>query len=82
MTVTLELDRDASIVIFELLSKHNEGAGSSLTLSPTDECAFDQLLGSLESTLVEPFSAEYREVVERARASLLQRFGGAAKRVD
>ena len=76
MTVTLELDRDAAIVIFELLSKHNEGAGSSLTLTPADGCAFDQLLGSLESTLVEPFSAEYSETVERARASLLQRFGG------
>jgi hypothetical protein len=75
MTVTLELDRDAAIVIFELLSKHNESAGSSLTLSPADECALDQLLGSLEPKLVEPFSPDYRETVERARASLLKRFG-------
>lgn len=76
MTVTLELDRDAAIVIFELLSKHHEGTGAPLTLSFADECAFDQLLGCLERTLVEPLSADYRETLERARASLLERFGG------
>lgn len=76
MTVTLELDHDAAIVIFELLSRHNEGTSSSLALSPADECALDQLLGCLESKLVEPFASNYGELVERARASLLQRFGG------
>lgn len=77
MTVTLELDHDAAIVIFELLSKNSEGAGSSLALSPADECALDQLLGCLERKLVEPFSSNYVEAVERARASLLRRFGGS-----
>jgi len=77
MTVTLELDHDAAIVIFELLSKNSEGAGSSLALSPADECALDQLLGCLEKTLVEPFSSEYGKIVGQARASLLKRFGGA-----
>ncbi len=77
MTVTLELDHDAAIVIFELLSKNSEGAGSSLALSPADECALDQLLGCLERKLVEPFASNYGETVERARASLLKRFGGA-----
>jgi hypothetical protein len=76
MSVTLDLDHDAAIVIFELLSKHHEGTGAPLVLSPADECAFDQLMGSLERTLVEPFSADYGETVERARASLLERFGG------
>ena len=76
MAVTLELDRDAAIVIFDLLSRHGEGGGTSLTLAPADEYAFDQLLGSLESTLVEPFATDYGAVVEKARASLLNRFGG------
>jgi hypothetical protein len=78
MTVTLELDQDAAIVIFELLSKHDGGGGSSLALSPADEYALDQLLGCLERKLVEPLSSNYGETVERARASLLQRFGGAS----
>jgi len=77
MAVTLELDQDAAIVIFELLSRHNEGEGSSLALSSADQCALDQLLGCLERKLVEPLSSNYRETVERARASLLQRFGGS-----
>ena len=77
MTVTLELDHDAAIVIFELLSKNSESAGSSLALSPADECALDQLLCCLESKLVEPFASNYGEAVERARASLLKRFGSS-----
>ena len=77
MAVTLELDHDAAIVIFELLSRHSEGEGASLGLSPADQCALDQLLGGLERKLVEPFAPNYRETVERARASLLQRFGGS-----
>ncbi|MFL6820817.1 MAG: hypothetical protein ACJ8EF_23035 [Bradyrhizobium sp.] len=76
MTVTLELDQDAAIVIFELLSKHDENGGASLALSRADECALDQLLASLERKLVEPFTANYGETDERARTALLQRFGG------
>jgi hypothetical protein len=76
MAVTLELDHDAAVVIFELLSRHSEGEGSSLALLPADQCALDQLLGCLERKLVEPLSPNYRDTVERARTSLLQRFGG------
>jgi len=57
-----------------LLSKNDDA--SSLALSPADECALDQLLGCLERKLVEPLAPNYSETVERARASLLQRFGG------
>jgi hypothetical protein len=78
VTIALELDRDAAIVIFELLSRHNSEGGSSLGLSPSDECALDQLLGCLERKLIEPFSLDYGQVLEGARASLLKRFGGAS----
>jgi hypothetical protein len=77
MTVTLELDQDAAIVIFELLSKHDENGGTSLALSRADECALTQLLGCLERRLAAPLSPDYGEAVERARASLLKRFGGS-----
>lgn len=76
MAVNLELDQDAAIVIFELLSKHDKDGGSSLALSRAEECALTQLLGCLERKLVEPFSANYPKTLEQARASLLQRFGG------
>jgi len=33
-------------------------------------------LASLDRKLVEPFTVNYGETVERARAALLQRFGG------
>jgi hypothetical protein len=76
MTVTLELDKAAALVVFELLTA-SEGIGYDFVLSDSDKCALAQLQGSLESALVEPFSPNYQAVIDHARASLLDRFGGS-----
>ena len=74
MSITITLDDDVALVLFELLA--SERIESELPdLEAPERNAIWALLGYLERNLVEPFSPRYAQLLEEARASLVKRFG-------
>lgn len=74
MSTTIILDDDVALVLFELLASRRietELPG----LEAPERSALWALEGCLEKSLVEPFSPEYAQLLEEARASLVERFG-------
>jgi len=64
--VQIDLTADEALVLFEWLSQFDLQAASA-----AERSALDGLLAALERTLVEPFRADYAELVAAARARLL-----------
>jgi hypothetical protein len=73
-TVTFELNRDAALVLFELLADFHLSPRLELP-ELADRAALVKLHGALESTLVEPFQPEYRDLLEAAKRRLTERLG-------
>lgn len=74
MTTTINLDDDVALVLFELLA--SERIESSLAgLEAAERHALWALQAHLETILVEPFSPNYAELLEKARASVIERLG-------
>ena len=65
MTISLDLDDDEALVLFELLS---EGAVHSD--DPCGPIVLDSLLCALEKKLVAPLDVRYVELLDAARRSL------------
>ena len=74
MTVTLTSDE--ALVLFELLHRWEDSGEIGTVLMPGEQTALWALSGRLESTLVEPFEGNYRELLDHARQRLAER-GGA-----
>lgn len=70
----LELTDDQALVLFEWLARLDEREAF-----PVEDPAEAQVLwclhGQLEKALSEPFRADYRELVEQARARVKASFG-------
>ncbi len=73
--MTLELDDDQALVLFEWLSRHDD-ARTFPCEDPAEELALWALHGQLESRLVAQFHPDYRALVASARARLRDRDGG------
>lgn len=73
--MNLELTDDQALVLFELLARLDERDAFPVEDS-SEEGVLWCLQGQLEKALSEPFRADYRELVEQARA----RVNGAAGR--
>lgn len=71
MSTTITLDDDVALVLFELLASERLEPG----LPAAERNALWALHGYLEQRLVEPFKPDYEELLEQARASLVERFG-------
>jgi hypothetical protein len=71
----IDLDKDAALVLFELLTSREEELVGSLRLGPPERNALRSLEGALERTLVEPFSPEYASLLALARTALVDRGG-------
>jgi hypothetical protein len=74
--VTVTFSSDEALVLFELLHRWEDSGEIDTVLMPGEQTALWALSGRLESTLVEPLEANYRELVDNARQRLAQR-GGA-----
>ena len=73
--VTVNLDEDVAIAVFEILSRWSSDGRPLEVADPGEEYALDQILSQLESQLVAPFQPEYRAVVAKAPATLRSRAG-------
>ena len=71
MSTTITLDDDVALVLFELLASERLDPG----LDAPERNALWALEGYLEQTLVQPLAPNYSQLLENARASLVERFG-------
>jgi len=72
--ITIELNWDAALVLFELLAGFNGSPRLELP-EPADSIALLRLHGALKSTLTEPFRPEYRDLLEAAKRRLVEHYG-------
>jgi hypothetical protein len=78
--VIIELPEDDALVLFELLARHDELHNASdistfQIADPSELHALWQLHGALERALAAPFKADYRALVDAARAAVRKRQG-------
>lgn len=73
-TVRIELSRAEALVLFEYLSRAWEQRSMAFE-DASEQAALWAVEGQLQKKLAEPFRADYRELVQRARADLRARFG-------
>lgn len=71
MSTTITLDDDVALVLFELLASTRLESG----LDAPERNALWVLQGYLEKTLVQPLAPNYEQLLAKARASLIERFG-------
>jgi hypothetical protein len=74
--VTVTLSSDEALVLFELLHRWEDSGEIGTVLMPGEQTALWALSGHIESSLVEPLKANYRQLVDDARRRLAER-GGA-----
>lgn len=70
----IAIGRAEALVLFEMLADFHSQP-SLLIGSPAERLALVRLHGALEKALVEPFTPEYRALIEEARSSLTAQFG-------
>ena len=74
--VKIELTSDVALVLFEWVERQADQDWARLADAHSGELgALSVLAGALESTLVEPFAADYNELVEAARQRLAEKYG-------
>ena len=64
--IALKLTRREALVLFEWLAKADSW-GASAFEHPSEEKVLWKLQGQLESTLQEPFAANYQDILAEAR---------------
>jgi hypothetical protein len=72
--VSISIGKPEALILFELLADfHNQPA---LELKDSAErLALVRLHGALQSTLVEPFSKDYDQLISDARSQLIKQWG-------
>lgn len=69
--VKLDLDDDSALVLFELLARRSEAGGALQVDHPAEDVVLDALEAQLETQLAAPFAADYRSLLDAARARLV-----------
>lgn len=72
LPVTLTMAPDDALVLFEMLSRAEEGEQFA-TQHQAEDLVLTRLLGQLERSLVAPFAADYLDRLTAARARLAGR---------
>jgi hypothetical protein len=74
MSTTITLADDEAMVLFELLSSERIEKEIPRLEAP-ERHALSALSGLLEKALAQPFSSDHTQLLEKARASLVERLG-------
>lgn len=74
MSVSVELDPDVALVLFELLASRKDLA-EQLALEAPERNSLWALKAALEKQLVEPFQTDYAAQLSAARQSIVARLG-------
>jgi hypothetical protein len=70
--IRVDVSADAALVIFDLLHRWEEAGALRPALDLAERTALSELSVVLERSLPEPFLADYRDLVETARARIAQ----------
>jgi len=70
----LTVGKDEALILFELLVDFSDEP-SVVVRDNAERVALARLAGSLESTLVEPFMPNYKEIISEARMRLIEAWG-------
>jgi hypothetical protein len=77
--LTFVMRRSRALVMFEMLSREFEkpefGAIDKLASDHAEHWALNDLLGSLETRLEEPFATNYLELLAKAKSEILEESG-------
>ncbi len=65
--VTITLNKDEALVLFEFLSRFNESDNKEIFQDQTEEKILWVIEGQLEKILVEPFMPNYQDIIQEAR---------------
>jgi hypothetical protein len=74
-TVTFELDHDAALVLFELLSGRENELITAMRLEAPERNALWVLEAALEKALPDLFSPNYKSLLQKAKESLREKGG-------
>ena len=65
--VTIRLNKDEALVLFEFLSRFNEKDNNEIFQDQAEEKTLWTIEGQLEKILVEPFMPDYKDIIQNAR---------------
>lgn len=68
-TVTVDIPKNAALVLFEFLSRSLDDGDYSVK-HPSEAIALSDLLAVLEKELTEPIDAKYLEILDAARKTM------------
>jgi hypothetical protein len=71
--VVISLPRDQAIALFEWAYRFTVDHNTQLT-HPADAGAIDQVASALEAALKEPFDAEYGQILQKCRESVVSTY--------
>lgn len=75
--ITITLSKDTALVLFEFGCRVEElKLAVAIALDKGERGAVSELLGKLESTLVEPLAKNYKELVSQAKEKCKRRLYG------
>ena len=77
-TITLVIGKSEALVLFDFLADFHQERSHDVNEN-AERLALVRLHGALESTLVEQFSSDYREIISAARNDLTQQWGDSGK---
>jgi hypothetical protein len=65
--VTIRLNKDEALVLFEFLSRFNENDNNEMFEDQAEQKTLWIIEGQLEKILVEPFMSDYKNIIQNAR---------------
>ena len=68
--ISLELNREEALVFFEFICRFNEIEDNKFILDKSEKIVLWNLESLLEKELSEPFSDNYKEIVQKAREKI------------
>ena len=77
-TITLVIGKSEALVLFDFLADFHQERSLDVN-DNAERLALVRLHAALESTLVEQFSSDYREIISAARNDLTQQWGDSGK---
>jgi len=77
-TITLVIGKPEALVLLDFLADFHQERSLDVK-DNAERLALMRLHGALESTLVEHFSSDYREIISAARNHLTQQWGDSGK---
>jgi hypothetical protein len=68
--INLELNREEALVFFEFICRFNENEDNKFILDKSEKIVLWNIESILEKELSEPFSDNYKEILQKARAKI------------